>query len=1303
MKNKFVKLISSLLVIAFVVSAVPVFTFAENSDSEISLLINRDFEEGWDYNNGFSAAAGDNLFSIDYEETSDYNYNYFFRMEAANANAATLTFDFTSQFVVREGGTVLEISYKADDYCNVIGNSTDIGKILSVKTNIGQTINLIGIKDGKLCVYTNSDGTEYQEICELDNDWSDLAFVFDWDKSDLYYTLYYGEDYSEKFVVSYPYSTSGDKGLRYCYLEMPKVDIPADAEQRVGASYCVDNFKIYQGTKDILSAEELDEIGYGERIDPMLEKTVTILSSSDKGSDQLLQESLCMKIGVDYALFKNVRQPIFFDETTKEAYGAPEKIDGHVMVPFGLMLDYIGFPYHIHDDGISYDITTGTSKTNLVAGRDSASVNGERVALTVAPGFVTSGDNQYLVLALEDIETLFPGWLVTYDDMGLIIIYEDLSKDSDAPKTEILTRENDLSAMVDLMKKFVFDTVTVDDNGKALKQVESYVATGSVIYDDVKKTTDNFKHPYIGATQSKFDRLNLVYSAMVGTDDYNAVAKNYLDILVGAADEFYNSVAVLDSLGAYSGISEEKIPVNVYKDGNNPSDENPDVVADTTDGYSAGTGRIKEIVEYTASLVDLAFAYQVTRDAKYALLAYDWAIALGQWEHWGPAYMTDCAEATYNFALAYDWLYNAIKTLKGQEAIDELAVIIYEKGVYDGYVSSMGQNCEHPRNLGDQSKYISDKTSRNAVSAAGMIVGALTIMDKSEYSDVVTYLVGNNIINLMNNGLDMYAPDGSYIESATYWSYGTNYLFRLMMALDTSAGKDYGLVDTWGLDTTCYYACHIESSDGFIWNYHDAGADGVVTGKLASQDTQMFNFAGQLFGDSALVSIRNQHLTSVTNPKSVTIYDMLFFPFDGIEEAEELPLDYHMEGIDAFVSRSDWEAGAMYTGLMGGANNAYHGQLDSGNFIYHNKGIVWFMDLGSEEYGVAGYFGSQRNNYYRANAEGQNIVAITSDATNLKFGQYSGAGGSIIKTHYNEHGSYAILDNAPVYREDVVTAYRGILVTNDRTTVVIQDEIKFGTKVQDMVWIAHTAQEIEISEDGRTAYLTSQGEDGETYTLRASLVSDVKTFKFSVRAADDLIFSGVTYGPGDSETAGGLSEYSRAGIQRLVIECKNAPNFDAAVVIEMVDGKNSNEPVKYKWKNLANWMPSNESFEATGDEPQLRDSIDKENVKIATDEAIGYLNDNIAFTEKLNELYAALTLVEYTLEMYNNNLGLGYEDAFDNYDVLYDEYEAFREQANEVINVAYDFSYRFQGINDEVYEEETEEEPDGEGEPEGEE
>ena len=83
MKNKFVKILSTLLVLSFLVSTFSVFSFAEdtgstdvgntNTDNDsvngYELFTNRDFGEGWDYDNGFTKfTEGTNKIYIDYEE-----------------------------------------------------------------------------------------------------------------------------------------------------------------------------------------------------------------------------------------------------------------------------------------------------------------------------------------------------------------------------------------------------------------------------------------------------------------------------------------------------------------------------------------------------------------------------------------------------------------------------------------------------------------------------------------------------------------------------------------------------------------------------------------------------------------------------------------------------------------------------------------------------------------------------------------------------------------------------------------------------------------------------------------------------------------------------------------------------------------------------------------------------------------------------------------------------------------------------------------------------------------------------------
>ena len=91
MKNKFNRILSLILVIASLVSSFAIFVSADDDANaenvgktgEIELLYNRDYEEGWDFDNGFTITQlQHHKASIDYEETENGDYNYFMRFES---------------------------------------------------------------------------------------------------------------------------------------------------------------------------------------------------------------------------------------------------------------------------------------------------------------------------------------------------------------------------------------------------------------------------------------------------------------------------------------------------------------------------------------------------------------------------------------------------------------------------------------------------------------------------------------------------------------------------------------------------------------------------------------------------------------------------------------------------------------------------------------------------------------------------------------------------------------------------------------------------------------------------------------------------------------------------------------------------------------------------------------------------------------------------------------------------------------------------------------------------------------------
>ena len=156
MKNKFTKLISSVLVLAFLLSSFVVFASAnegENTEakqpvdtSDLSVLVNRTFEEGWEFTNGFSGAVGNNKFGVEYEETDEYTYNYYTRVEALSTDSSYFTINYGDYSPQQY--SVFEFDIKTDDYTNFSD-----GPLFQMTANTQSLINLLYIKNNDLLVH----------------------------------------------------------------------------------------------------------------------------------------------------------------------------------------------------------------------------------------------------------------------------------------------------------------------------------------------------------------------------------------------------------------------------------------------------------------------------------------------------------------------------------------------------------------------------------------------------------------------------------------------------------------------------------------------------------------------------------------------------------------------------------------------------------------------------------------------------------------------------------------------------------------------------------------------------------------------------------------------------------------------------------------------------------------------------------------------------------------------------------------------------------------------------------------------
>ena len=897
-------------------------------------------------------------------------------------------------------------------------------------------------------------------------------------------------------------------------------------------------------------------------------------------------EWMVMKLRVNYCLREATRHSIY--EKDGVAYGAPVQKDGEVLLPLTAVAAHMGYTVTPSADGSSITLT-GDSTVGIVVGESRAAVNGSSVELTAPVGYLSSDAGEsYPVLNMKDVEKLFDGWYVSYDTIGLIVICRSRN---------VFVVEDKNALVKELILSFVFD-----------------FPEGDKIYEDVKENTNNFDHPYLMATEDTWQRLKSIYQAEEGDPDYNERLKKTLQAYVTYSDgvcfKYERSAdnADPDALQyGWNGFDQAKKPVNPY---------------DHMGGYDSG-GRLQELEEHSADLLNLSAAYRLTENPKYLQCGYGMMMALGEWQHWAPAQMLNTADSALEIALYYDWAYDG-NVAMGYD-VERMADIIYEKAIYWGLRVTNGQSA------GSGHYYPVMTNNWNAACTAGMGIAALAILEFDQHAGDCAYLLSKNMYTLAKNGMDPYLDEGVYIEGAAYWGYATNAYYQYCSALDTAAGTNYGMMDLWGMDLTNYYACHTLSPDYVIYNYSDANT--------VKQGTYFFFYCAKAYKDPVLASVRMVHVNEGLN---LNLWDLLNYPFDGVEEGAELPLDYAATSVGLYTARSRWESGAIYVGMMAGKNNTPHGHLDGGSFVYHNHKNIWITDLGSENYDVFGYWNdAYRYRYYRLNPEGHNTLCLVSDPTGVPLGQVLNSNCPTTSYYSNEYGSYITYDMTEAFGNNAVSWNRGMLFTNNRDTVVVQDEVQFNGP-QTVYWFAHylkeNVYEIRISADGRTAYMIGWP-DGKERVIRYSLVgSDGLRFTIMDCYTFVNVGQGGTYTPEQStaNAAGADHRYedSRTGYAKLAIKGENILSFNVAVVIESVS-LNREIEVGYKWHEMSDWTPTadirTEYYEPpvivpTRGEPKLS-SISSSDRKLTK-----YIEDGTVFGKDFDNYYRALTDLKYAFD-----------------------------------------------------------------------
>ena len=520
----------------------------------------------------------------------------------------------------------------------------------------------------------------------------------------------------------------------------------------------------------------------------------------------------------------------------------------------------------------------------------------------------------------------------------------------------------------------------------------------------------------------------------------------------------------------------------------------------------AGAGQLLPVSQRLVERVStLGLVSLLSDEPQYQEKTWQELEAVMQFADWNPAHFLDTAEMTYALAIAYDWLYDSWS----ESQKSQLRQAIVTKGLQPALQAYR-----------QQERWTEAEHNWNLVCNSGISLGAIAILP--EVPEVASQALAS-ALQKIPLAMQHYAPDGGWSEGIHYWHYGTLYNTLLLAALDGSFGEDFALSQIAGFAQTGYFPIYLTNQSGLPFNFADS--------KSRTVDAPEMFWLAKKYDRPAFARYARQHAIP-------EVMDLIWYqPESEAEQLTSLPLDRYFESVEVASLRSDWQdADGVFLAFKAGDNQANHGNLDLGTFVLDALGVRWGVDLGTDDYGLPGYFDRQdrRWDYYRMRAEGQNTLVIDPDR---EPDQNINATAKIVRTKFKPERAYAIADLTPAYADSVSRVNRGIALEAGRHLALVQDEIQSDRPV-DAFWFMHTQAQIKIASDRRSATLTQAGKQ-----LQVQILGTERGF-FSQMPAVPM-----------SSSPNPSGQNTNTQLQKLTINFQNIQNIHVAVLFTPVTSK----------------------------------------------------------------------------------------------------------------------------------------------------
>lgn len=474
-------------------------------------------------------------------------------------------------------------------------------------------------------------------------------------------------------------------------------------------------------------------------------------------------------------------------------------------------------------------------------------------------------------------------------------------------------------------------------------------------------------------------------------------------------------------------------------------------------GFKFGTMRTVQ-----GRILSLALAYRVFGDQRYLVRAKAELIQLAELPDWCPSHFLDVGEGALAAGVGLDWLYDELTPAEREK----ITLAIKNNALLPSLQVKTSTN---------NTSWVNGNFNWNPVCNGGLSVAALAIAEKEP---ALARQIVERAIRYVPMAGEAYAPDGSFPEGPSYWSYGTSFYVILIEALRSGFGTACDLEKLPGFLKTADYNNQMVGATGVDFNYSDYHVENL-------NEPIMLWFAREqkrpdLIKDEVTDLNRLYEKTTTGNTakpgKNVVVsrhlpLEILWWDPSLLKNraSNSPPLHWTAGGLlPMAVIRSAWDdLNASFIALKGGTPDNSHGHMDAGSFVLEADGVRWAVDLGTEDYNkmraakldLWNYSqNSSRWTTFRCGPESHNIPRF-----NNAYQDISGLG--TVRALPDEKGIKGdVADLSSLYKSQVESITRTIQLHPDRS-IVIQDQWKTGTKAVEYAFQWITAAKATLYSD----------------------------------------------------------------------------------------------------------------------------------------------------------------------------------------------------------------------------------------------